>query len=106
MAQSMNYTFPGVHPFIERVAASTGRDLHQVGRSRAVWHVARIQDALGQLPGLDAASRAASLAEVRRLRDGLALALEGVDAAIAEVEVALELVPAPDLQPIRKRPNK
>ena len=79
------YTFPGVHPFIERVAARTGRDPHQAGRTRGLWHVARIQDALGYLPRQDPASQRESLLRIRHLRDGLALALEGVDAAIEDV---------------------
>lgn len=98
------YHFPGVHPFIEAVAARTGRDLHQVGRTRQLWHVAQIQDALGQMPRLDAASQAESLAHVRRLRDGLALALEGVDAAITEVvTTVLPPISLADTKPIKRR---
>jgi hypothetical protein len=96
----MPYSFPGVWPFIERLAASTGRDLHQAGRCRQLWHVSQIQDALGQMPRLDPISQRDSLAHVLATRDSLALALEGVDAAIAEVRTELGLVPAADLKPI------
>ena len=103
MAESMNYTFPGVWPFVERIAASTGRDLHQAGRCRQLWHVSQVQDALGQLPRLDRISQEQLLAHVRATRESLALALEGVDAAIAEVTLELGLVPEADKRPIRKR---
>lgn len=97
----MSYVFPGVFPFIEQIAAATGRDLHQVGRTRGLWHVSQIQDALGQLPRLDAKSQQASLANIRRIRDGLALALEGVDAAIAEVVTSVAPQNPADIKPIK-----
>ncbi len=90
----MSYTFPGIWPFIERVAAETGRNLHQSGRCRQIWHLSQMQDALGQLPRLDPVSQRQLLEHVVATRDSLALALEGADAAILEVTTALEL-PAP-----------
>jgi len=96
------YVFPGVHPFIERVAAATGRDLHQVGRTRQLWHVTQIQHALGQLPKIGRLKdQEAAWDHVTKVREGLALALEGVDAAIAEVR-AHTLFHA-DTKPVRKR---
>ena len=83
---SRPYIFPGVWPFIEKIARATGRDLHQLGRAREVWHCKQIQDALGQLPRLDPVSQRALLDHAKKLRESLALALEGCDAAIAEVE--------------------
>ena len=102
----MHYVFPGLHPFIERIAQATGRDVYQVGRTREVWHLARIQDSLGQLPRLDRSSQEAMLSYVRQIRESLALALEGADAAILEVSTELGLVPYADLQPVKKRINK
>jgi hypothetical protein len=94
------YTFPGVWPFIERIARTTGRDLHQAGRCRQIWHLDQIQDALGQIPRLDQRSQYELIEHVRRTRDSLALALEGADAAILEVTTELQLMPASDKQPI------
>jgi hypothetical protein len=85
------YTFPGVWPFIERIAQATGRDLHQAGRCRQLWHVAQIQDALGQIPRLDRKSQISLLEHARQTRESLELALKGVDAAIAEVATELGL---------------
>jgi hypothetical protein len=76
------YTFPGLWPFIER--AAEGRSLYQLGRARELWHSKQVQDALGQLPRLDAASRKALLAHAVQVRDSLAAVVEGVDLAIAE----------------------
>ena len=99
------YTFPGVWPFIERVAR--GRDLHQLGRARELWHCKQLQDALGQLPRLDRGSQLELLAHVNQIRESLALALEGCDAAILEVTSEFGL-PAPpwtqsDPKPAKKR---
>jgi hypothetical protein len=96
----MPYTFPGIWPFIERIARATGRDLHQAGRCRQIWHLAQVQDALGQIPRLDRRSQFELLEHVRRTRDSLALALEGVDAAILEVTTEMDLTPASPNQPI------
>ncbi len=87
-----NYIFPGLWPFIERVAR--GRDLHQLGRARELWHCKQIQDSLGQLPRLDPGSQLELLAHVNQIRESLALALEGCDAAILEVTSEFGL-PAP-----------
>jgi len=83
------YTFPGLWPFIERVAR--GRDLHQLGRARELWHCKQIQDSLGQLPRLDPQSQRQLLAHVLKVRQSLAVAVEGIDAAIAEVACELKL---------------
>ena len=88
-----SYVFPGLWPFIERVAR--GRDLHHLGRARDVWHCKQIQDSLGQLPRLDPESRRQLLGHILKLRASLAVALEGVDAAILEVSGELGLI-APD----------
>lgn len=85
----MHYVFPGIWPFIERVAR--GRDLHQLGRARELWHCKQIQDSLGQLPRLDPESQRQLLAHVLRVRESLAVAVEGIDAAIAEVASELKL---------------
>jgi hypothetical protein len=85
----MPYVFPGLWPFIERV--SRGRDLHQLGRARELWHCKQIQDALGQLPRLDPESQRQLLAHVLTVRQSLAIAVEGIDDAINEVACELKL---------------
>jgi hypothetical protein len=97
----MNYVFPGLWPFIEGVAR--GRDLHHLGRARELWHCKQIQDSLGQLPRLDLQSQRQLLAHIVAVRNSLALAIEGIDAAIAEVTAELGLVSKPDTVPIKKR---
>ena len=87
------YVFPGVWPFAQRIAEETGRDLHQLGRTRSIWHVSRIQDALGQIPQMPPEVRAEAMEHVHHAREGLALALEGVDAAIAEVAAECGIAP-------------
>jgi hypothetical protein len=84
------YTFPGLWPFIERVAQ--GRDLHHLGRAREIWHCKQIQDSLGQLPRLDARSQRELLDHVLKIRASLVVALEGIDAAVLEVSDEFNLV--------------
>jgi hypothetical protein len=83
------YVFPGLWPFIERVAR--GRELHQLGRARELWHCKQIQDSLGQLPRLDPESQRQLMAHALTIRQSLAVAVEGIDAAIAEVASELSL---------------
>jgi hypothetical protein len=101
----MQYIFPGLWPYIERVAR--GRDLHQLGRARELWHCKQIQDALGQIPRLDFKSQLELMAHANHIRDSLAMALEGIDAAILEVasELGLPLPPSSTTQnkPVKKR---
>ena len=84
------YVFPGLWPFIERVAQ--GRDLHHLGRAREIWHCKQIQDSLGQLPRLDAKSQRELLDHVLKIRASLVVALEGIDAAVLEVSDEFNLV--------------
>lgn len=99
------YIFPGLWPFIERVAC--GRDLHHLGRARELWHCKQIQDSLGQLARIDPQSQRELLAHVYQIRDSLALALEGCDAAILEAATQLNLTtpPSTNSQPrsVKKR---
>ena len=101
----MHYIFPGLWPYIERVAK--GRDLHQLGRARELWHCKQIQDALGQIPRLDLKSQIELLAHANHIRDSLAMALEGIDAAILDVasEFGLPLPASSNIQnkPVKKR---
>jgi hypothetical protein len=83
------YIFPGLWPFIERVAS--GGEYHHLGRARELWHCRQIQDALGQLPRLDPKSQVELLAHVLKIRASLAVALEGIDSAIAEVASVFNL---------------
>lgn len=99
----MQYIFPGLWPYIERVAK--GRDLHQLGRARELWHCKQIQDALGQIPRLDLKSQIELLAHANHIRDSLAMALEGIDAAI--LDVASELgIPLPASSSLQNKPGK
>jgi hypothetical protein len=91
------YVFPGLWPFIER--AAEGRSLYQLGRGRELWHSKQVQDALGQVPRLDDASRKALMAHVARVRDSLAAVVEGIDLAIAETAKATST----PTEPRRKR---
>ena len=91
------YIFPGLWPFIERVAR--GRNLHHLGRARELWHCKQIQDSLGQLARLDRASQRELLAHVYQVRDSLALALEGCDEAILEASIELDLPERPSSDP-------
>jgi hypothetical protein len=99
----MQYIFPGLWPYIERVAR--GRDLHQLGRARELWHCKQIQDSLGQIPRLDPKSQLELYAHANRIRDSLAMALEGIDAAILEVATELGL-PLPPWTNTYNRPAK
>ena len=99
----MRYIFPGLWPYIERVAK--GRDLHQLGRARELWHCKQIQDALGQIPRLDLKSQIELLAHANHIRDSLAMALEGIDAAI--LDVASELgIPLPASSSLQNKRGK
>lgn len=89
----MTYVFPGLWPFIERVAQ--GRDIHHLGRARDIWHCKQIQDSLGQLPRLDAKSQRELLDHVFKVRASLVVALEGIDAAVLEVSDEFNLVSSP-----------
>jgi hypothetical protein len=86
----MTYVFPGLWPFIERVAQ--GRDLQHLGRAREIWHCKQIQDSLGQLPRLDAKSQRELLDHVLKIRASLVVALEGIDAAVLEVSDEFNLL--------------
>ena len=86
------YIFPGLWPFIERAAC--GRDVPHLGRARDNWHGKQIQDALGQVPRLDPASRQELLGHVLKIRESLGVAIEGIDLAIAEVGRELDLFDA------------
>jgi hypothetical protein len=104
------YTFPGMTPFFEAAAAARGSDPQQLNRCSGLWHTGRIQEALGQLPGIAAkGDQIQLLAHAERVREGVALALQGIDAAILAVVAELDL-PAPafaqtaaDTKPIRRR---
>ncbi|WP_165068407.1 hypothetical protein [Paludisphaera rhizosphaerae] len=102
-----SFTFPGLWPYIAR--AGEGRDLPFLGRAVGLWHCKQVQDALGQLPGLDADSRASLLEHVAEVRDSLAATLEGIDLAVRETTEALDATPnliaepPPASSPKRKR---
>lgn len=103
MSTNAMYTFPGLQPFIERAGA--GRTLPHLGRSGSLWHSKQIQDALGQLPGLDRESRSQLLDHVKSVRDALAAAVEGIDLAVKETTEAIDRAEgvAPELPASRKR---
>lgn len=93
-----SYVFTGIWPFIERAANFLGCDLHQFGRAKGLWHVSQIQSALGQVPSLDRQSQHECMSHAHRTRMSLAAALEGVDMAIREVCVEMDLPLPPYLE--------
>lgn len=99
------YVFPGVQPFIDEVAGREGLDPDQRGQAKRVWHVSRIQTALGQLAGVPPAARSEVLASVLRIRDSLALALAGVEAAVADAKAGVGLN-EPEPEPKKKPKGK
>jgi hypothetical protein len=88
-----SYVFVGLRPFIERAAADMGVSPIHVGRALSLWHATQIQDTLGQLPKVDAAHRKSLLDHAIVVRDSLAAALAGIDAAIDEVDESLQINP-------------
>lgn len=88
------YVFPGMTPFIADAAEVAGVELHHVGYIRESWHVKRLQDALGQLPQMDADSRATAMEAVGRIRAGMVAQLAAADAAIADVAAGCEVATA------------
>lgn len=92
-----SFTFPGLWPYIAR--AGEGRDLPYLGRAVGLWHCKQVQDALGQLPALDAGSREELLAHVGAVRDSLAATLDGIDLAVRESTEALESSPGLAAEP-------
>ena len=99
-----SFVFPGMTPYVQAEARRLGIDPFYTGRVYGLWHVKRVQDGLGQLPHLRPTDQAELLRHVRQVRDGLALALAGCDAAISEVTTELGLVPEADKKRITKRP--
>ena len=102
-----NFTFPGLWPYIVR--AREGRDLPFLGRAVGLWHCKQVQDALGQLPGLDAESRRGLLERVAAVRDSLAATLDGIDLAVRETTEAIDaaafdlVAEAPPVSPPRRK---
>ncbi len=96
MSTKPTYVFPGLWPFVERAGES--RDLYQLGRARDLWHCKQVQDALGQVPRLDPDSRRELLDHVQKIRDSLAVAVEGIDLAVNEVVAAIDEPSAPSVR--------
>lgn len=98
------FVFPGITPYVKQEAARLGVGSHHEGRVYSLWHVRQAQDALGQLPRLRATDRPELLRHIMAVRDGLALALAGLDAAISHVTTELGMVspPEPDVVPPTK----
>ena len=93
--QMSDYVFSGLWPYIERAAKHLGFPLARYGQTRTLWHCTQIQNALGQLPRMPTReSQVEAMAYVNAIRDSLACAIEGIDAAILDVTSELEL-PAP-----------
>jgi hypothetical protein len=97
------YIFPGLWPFIER--AARGRDIAHLGRARELWHGKQLQDALGQIPRLDPESRRQLIGHACKIRAALAVALEGMDAAIQEVAREFALFPSGPEAPLASQPS-
>lgn len=99
-----SFTFPGLWPYLAR--AGEGRDLPFLGRAVGLWHCKQVQDALGQLPGLDAGSRAGLLEHVAAVRDSLAATLDGIDLAVRETTEALDAGSAVVAEPPPPAPKR
>lgn len=98
------FTFLGITPYVQREALRLGVGPMHEGRVYGLFHVKQIQDGLGQLPCMPEAARPEMLKHIMATRDGLALALAGCDAAIADVTEAIAPGPSPaDIKPIRQR---
>lgn len=88
----MSYVFPGVASYIVAAAIEAGVPPADVGRVHQSWHVARIQDALGQLPNVVESSRPEVLAYAVGVRAGLVASLAAVDAAIVDAAAGVGLL--------------
>lgn len=101
----MPYVFPGITVFFDRAAAAYGAMCPDVlHKSRSGWHVKAIVDAIGQSAGMlerveagqaPACSVTEAFERIGEIRDGLALQLAAIDAAVADVRSGLGLDPAP-----------
>lgn len=95
----MAYVFPGLTPYIHAAARDAGLLLKHEGRDLGLWHVGQIQTALGQIPTMAAIGRELALSHATTVRQDLALVLEAIDRAIAEVSEECGL---PHAKPKRK----
>lgn len=89
------FRFDGTHPYLKACHPNyPALGLGHLGRACALEAVTKAGVALSQATLVDPKHAAAVAAEARTWRDVLALALEGVEAAIVDVYAALDL-PAP-----------
>lgn len=93
----MVQAFPGLTPYLRDAARDFPR-LHggHVGRALALDAVKRVADALAQATLAAPEQALAVAAEADTWRDVLALALAGVESAIADVQSVLAPEPAPE----------
>ena len=90
MSMSKPYVFPGITNFVAR----DGIPPYMAAKIPGLFFVARVTDALSQLPAAHAPSRPDMLKHAEEWRAGLVAALKTVDAAIADVKA--NCFPAPD----------
>jgi hypothetical protein len=79
------YVFPGVSPFIKRVAIGDPLvTAPHLAKADSVWHVGQVQNSLGQMSRVDPKIRGTVYQHTLEIRQSLAAVLGGIDAAIAE----------------------
>ena len=94
------FVFSGLPPYVRAAAVRNGKDLADpntlrfLGQSQAAWHAKQIGQGLSTIADLVAGEKAgriepgsatSALENIAGIRDSIAILLEAVDAAIAEV---------------------
>lgn len=105
----MPYHFTGCAPFVEAAADSLGlTDARQRALARSQVPVSRVQTALSQAAGAKPLQREAILAEALKWRAITAVALAGIDSAIADAHQGLGLTdeaPEPPINLLEASPS-
>ncbi len=99
------FVFKGLTPYIEKAAVAADINAVHLVKCQTIWHCGQIQNALGQIPRLDAQHRGALMQHAEDIRASLAAVLAGIDAAIDEVKTECAMHAPADLKPIRRRPG-
>lgn len=103
------YTFTGCTPFVEGAADALGMtDARLRALARSQVPVSRVQTALSQAADAKPAQREAVLAEALKWRAITAVALAGIDSAIADAQQGLGLTdetPTPPINLLEASPS-
>jgi hypothetical protein len=101
------YVFPGMTPFFTQVATDLGLDPHQLGRAVQGWHIAQLQQLLGQLPRLDPDNQQKMLDEhVYPILESLDGANEAAKAAVADAVAGCGIAAPKRLKPAEKEKKR